>query len=358
MSLFVFSPPEGASPSAPANPSSFKPGTWVDAELVSGPGAEQDRDRLSSMSMELTAAAAVSPSDSSRLGMEKEAESENSCCSSEPPAVTTEELSSRSRSRSKPADTSEQRQLQSFQRNTVKPSVRRSDPDAAPALTSHLSLLLHPSCDSAELTEILLLWWPESRSRFQTTAMMTLAVWAWLRHPRPRPPLWQEEGRWRRCCSGHPPGSLSHSQSLLCFRQEKTLGLGRVQAAMSWTPSSAHQKTAGMSQLERSISLGIAVLWCLRRTAGEKRPRRPKHGRPQSLRITQTGQSRSHQTSTVSFCSSSSQTVWPRGKLSVSATAPSQHWLLPASPADRKWLINTVIQQKRVSSVSNTRPQM
>lgn len=77
----------------------------MDAELVSGPGAEQDRDRLSSMSMELAAAAGVSPSDSSRLGMEKEAESENSCWLSELPAVTTDELSSRSRSRSwsKPA---------------------------------------------------------------------------------------------------------------------------------------------------------------------------------------------------------------------------------------------------------------
>lgn len=81
----------------------------MDAELVSGPGAEQDRDRLSSMSMELAAAAAagVSPSDSSRLGMEKEAESENSCWLSELPAVTTDELSSGSGSRSwsKPAGT-------------------------------------------------------------------------------------------------------------------------------------------------------------------------------------------------------------------------------------------------------------
>lgn len=81
----------------------------MDAELVSGPGAEQDRDRLSSMSMELAAAAGVSPSDSSRLGMEKEAESENSCWLSELPAVTTDELSSgsgsRSRSWSKPAGT-------------------------------------------------------------------------------------------------------------------------------------------------------------------------------------------------------------------------------------------------------------
>lgn len=88
-----------ASPSAPSCWSSFRPGTSVDVELVCGP--QQDGDRLSSMSSEL--AAAVSPSENSRLGMEKEAESEDSCWSSEAPAVTTDEFSFSSRS--KPAGT-------------------------------------------------------------------------------------------------------------------------------------------------------------------------------------------------------------------------------------------------------------
>lgn len=87
----------GSSPSAPSVCSSFRPGTSVDMELVSGPRAEQDGDRLSSMSNEL--AAAVSPSENSRLGMENEAESEDSCWSSEPPAVTKDEFSFSSRSK-------------------------------------------------------------------------------------------------------------------------------------------------------------------------------------------------------------------------------------------------------------------
>lgn len=91
--------PPLASPSAPSCWSSFRPGTSVDVELVCGP--QQDGDRLSSMSSEL--AAAVSPSENSRLGMEKEAESEDSCWSSEAPAVTTDEFSFSSRS--KPAGT-------------------------------------------------------------------------------------------------------------------------------------------------------------------------------------------------------------------------------------------------------------
>lgn len=146
-----------ASPSAPSCWSSFRPGTSVDVELVCGP--QQDGDRLSSTSSEL--AAAVSPSENSRLGMEKEAESEDSCWSSEAPAVTTDEFSFSSRS--KPAGTHQRA-------NSCTPSsqhpnmkfcwLRRSNPDPGAGLTSYLPLLLRLSCPSAGPTEILLLWWP------------------------------------------------------------------------------------------------------------------------------------------------------------------------------------------------------
>lgn len=77
-----------------------------------GLGISMDRvwpsvDRPSSMSREFPVA--VTPSDSSRLGMEKDAESVDPCWSSEAPA--TDELSSRSRSRSRPAGQKQRPQI-------------------------------------------------------------------------------------------------------------------------------------------------------------------------------------------------------------------------------------------------------
>lgn len=60
--------------------------------------------------------------------------------------------------------------------------------------------------------------------------------------------------------------------------------------------------TTGRNQLRRSLRLGVDVSrlgW----TGGDKELRRPQHGRPQRLRMGQTGRSRSQPTS-ISFCSS------------------------------------------------------